>query len=370
MHEQEGVDQERRIRKDDAEHEGADLEAVYPGPFQGALAGVFGICLLVEYVVDAVDEKIERECEPQQNRQRSPREEVPSEPHPDRGRTYGVDPEHGPRDVKQTQDHSPKIYQRHPRKPYNIARVFTQLRRTTPRPLILACAISLVAAFFAVRYPNIKGTSVGSYLSTLLIALPSPIALLRYLGPRRATLSLLTLSIFGYAIEPIRVATGFPYGANYYSDALGPRLAGIVPDLLPLSYTPLVVGAVAAAWGTRLRLLHILYSTLLLVWMDAIIDPGAASLGFWVWPEGGAYYGVPLSNYAGWLLSGALATTLLLAAGQWSETPRPGLLDSAIIATSFWTGVAFISDMPAPAVLGALLLAYLLGRRSQLRASK
>jgi bisanhydrobacterioruberin hydratase len=248
--------------------------------------------------------------------------------------------------------------------------VFTQLRRTTPRPLILACALSLVAAFCAVRYPDIQGASVGSYVSTLLIALPSAVALFRYLGPRRATLSLISLSIFGYAIEAIGVATGFPYGAFYYSDALGPRLAGIVPYLLPLSYAPLVVGAVAASWGTRPPLLHIIYATLLLVWMDAVLDPGAAALGFWVWPQGGVYYGVPLSNYAGWLLSGALATVLLLAAGRWSEPPRPALLDSATIATSFWTGVAVLTGMVVPALLGASLFVYLLGRRSHLRAIK
>jgi len=248
--------------------------------------------------------------------------------------------------------------------------VFTQLRRATPRPLILACVLSLVAAFFAVHFPEVKGASVGSYISTFLIALPSAVALFFYLGLRRATLSLLALSILAYAIEALGVATGFPYGTFYYGDALGPRLAGIVPYLLPLSYAPLVVGAVTAAWGTRLRLLHILYATLLLVWMDAVIDPGAASLGFWTWPEGGTYYGVPLSNYAGWLLSGVLATTLLLATGRWSETPRPALLDSATIATSFWTGVAILSGMVAPALLGTLLFAYLLGRRSHLRAAK
>src|SRR5918992_582910 len=265
---------------------------------------------------------------------------------------------------------TPNIYQRHPRRPYNIARVFTQLRRTTPRPLILACALSLAAAFFAVRYPDVKGASVGSYVSTLLIALPSAVALFRYLGPRRATLSLLALSSLAFAIEAIGVATGFPYGAFYYGDALGPRLAGIVPYLLPLSYAPLVIGAVAASWGTRLRLPHVLYATLLLVWIDAVLDPGAASLGFWVWPQGGVYYGVPPSNYAGWLLSGALATTLLLATGRWSETPRPTLLDSATIATAFWTGVAFLSGMDAPALLGATLFAYLLGRRSHLHVVK
>jgi putative membrane protein len=265
---------------------------------------------------------------------------------------------------------TPNLYQRHPRGPVTIARVLTQLRRTTPRPLILACALSLVAAFFAVRYPDIRGASVGSYVSILLIALPSAVALFRYLGPRRATLSLLALSILAYAVEAIGVATGFPYGTFYYGDALGPRLAGLVPYLLPLSYAPLVVGAVAAAWGTRLRLLHVLYATLVLVWMDAVLDPGAASLGFWVWPQGGAYYGVPLSNYAGWLLSGFLATALLLATGRWSGTPRPTLLDSAIIATSFWTGVTVLSGMVAPALLGATLFAYLLGRRSYLRLTK
>jgi bisanhydrobacterioruberin hydratase len=248
--------------------------------------------------------------------------------------------------------------------------VFTQLRRTTPRPLIFACALALVAAFFAVHYPDVQGASLGSYLSTLLIALPSTVALFRYLGPRRATLSLISLSIFGYAIEAIGVATGLPYGDFYYGDALGPRLAGIVPYLLPLSYAPLVIGAVAASWGTRPRLLYVLYATLLLVWMDAVLDPGAAALGFWVWPEGGAYYGVPLTNYAGWLLSGAAATTLLLTTGKWSETPEPALLDSATIATSFWTGVAVLSDLVVPTLLGAILLAYLLVRRTHLRLAK
>ena len=244
--------------------------------------------------------------------------------------------------------------------------MLTQLRRTTPRLLILACALSLAAAFFAIRYPDIQGSSIGSYVSTLLIALPSAVALFRYLGPRRATLSLLAISILAYAIEAIGVTTGLPYGTFYYGDALGPRLVGIVPYLLPLSYAPLVVGAVAVAWGTRLRLLHVIHATLLLVWIDAVLDPGAASLGFWVWPQGGVYYGVPLSNYAGWLLSGALATSLLLTTGRWSETPRPALLDSATIATSFWTGVAILSGTVVPALLGVTLFAYLLGCRSHL----
>jgi len=248
--------------------------------------------------------------------------------------------------------------------------MLTQLRRATPRTLISACVLALLASFFATRFPDVPGASIGSYVSTLLIALPSTIALFAYLGPRRALLSLLALSAFAFAIESFGVATGVPYGDFYYGDALGPRAFDLVPLLLPLSYVPLVVGATAAAWTRGPRLLHIILATLLLVWMDAVLDPGAAFLGFWVWPEGGAYYGVPLSNYIGWLLSGAAATALLLVTGRWSNPPRPALLDSAAIATAFWTGVAALSSLTAPALLGASLFACLLARRAHLHTTK
>jgi putative membrane protein len=210
---------------------------------------------------------------------------------------------------------------------------------------------------------------IGSYVSTFLIALPSTIALFRYLGPRRACLSLLALSAFAYAVESLGEATGFPYGSFFYGDALGPTIAGLVPFLLPVSYVPLVVGAVAATWGGP-RLLHIAWSALILVWMDAVLDPGATSLGFWVWPEGGAYFGVPPGNFAGWLLSGALAAALLLATGRWTVPPRPTLLDSAAISTAFWTAVAAFSGLTLPALLGIVLFVYLLARRTYLYASR
>ena len=247
--------------------------------------------------------------------------------------------------------------------------MLTQFLRATPRPLILASAFFFATAFFALRFPNAPGAL--SYVSTLLIALPSLLALLRYLGPRRAALSLLALSAFGYAVEMVGVATGLPYGTFYYGDAMGQKALGLVPYLLPISYAPLVLGAVAASWqdgsGQTHRTFLILRSALILVLMDGVLDPGAASLGFWVWPAGGAYYGVPLSNYAGWLVSGVLAAALLLAVGRWRTAPPPGLLESAVLALAFWTGVAVFSALILPAVLGAALLIYLCARRSQLR---
>ena len=250
--------------------------------------------------------------------------------------------------------------------------MFTQTLRATPRPLILASALFFGTAYFAVRFPDVPGASVGSYASTFLITLPSFVALFRYLGSHRAVLSLLALSAFGYTVEAIGVSTGFPYGSFYYGDALGEKVLGLVPYLLPVSYAPLVIGATAASWnvglGLNYRFLLILRSALLLTLMDGVLDPGAVVLGLWVWPDGGVYYGVPPSNYAGWLLTGTLAAALLLAAGRWRSAPLPGLLDGAVLALAFWTGVAGFSGLVVPALLGAALFVYLLHRRSRLRS--
>ena len=250
-----------------------------------------------------------------------------------------------------------------------------------PRLLLAASALFFGAAYFTVRFPDVPGAGIASFISTLLIALPSFVALWRYLGLRRAVLALLALSAFGYAIETTGVATGFPYGPFYYGDALGPKVAGLVPYLLPLSWVPLVLGAVAATAPTvpekeyvsRRRVLWVFYAAVLLTLVDGVLDPGAASLGFWVWPDGGPYYGVPVSNYFGWLLSSSLAAAILLALGRrrWvSVPPPPGLLDSALVAVAFWVGVDLFSGLLLPAVLGIALFFYLLDRRTRLSSVK
>ena len=251
--------------------------------------------------------------------------------------------------------------------------------RAAPKFLLAACALFFCAAFFTARFPDVPGAGAGSFVSTLLISLPSFIALWRFLGPKGATVSLLALSAFGYAIETVGVATGFPYGPFYYGDALGPKVAGLVPYLLPLSWAPLVLGAVAATapprggTGPVRRAVHVALAAVLLTLVDGVLDPGAASLGFWVWPGGGAYHGVPLSNYLGWLLSSSLAAALLLGLGRgrWGrEAPPPGMLDSLLVALAFWVGVCVFSGLPFPALLGTGLFLLLLRRRARLVAAR
>lgn len=250
-------------------------------------------------------------------------------------------------------------------------------RLRAPRLLLATSVLFFGGAYLTVRFPSVPGEWVGSFVSTFLIALPSFVALWRYLGPRRATLSLVSLSALGFAVEIIGVVSGFPYGSFYYGESLGPKVAALVPYLLPLSWVPLVLGSVAATaplgkTGSRgRRLCWVLAAAALLTLVDGVLDPGATSLGFWVWPGGGFYYGVPVTNYLGWLFSSTLAAALLLSLGCWWEsTPLPpSVLDSTLIALAFWLGVAVFFGLTLPAVLGMALYLFLLRRRLRLGAA-
>ena len=131
---------------------------------------------------------------------------------------------------------------------------------------------------------------------------------------RRAAGWLGVLIAYTYAIEAIGVRTGWPYGTFEYAVSLGPMLGG-VPVALPVFFVPLVVnayllylllsdGRVSSGW---VRLLAV---ALVVVAMDVVLDPGAVAVGFWTF-GGGGFYGVPLSNYAGWVLSATVAVAAL-----------------------------------------------------------
>ena len=136
------------------------------------------------------------------------------------------------------------------------------------------------------------------------------------LTKRRAGVALAVLSAYAYGIEYVGTTTGWPYGAFSYGVNLGPMIAGEVPLALPVFFFPLVLNSYLLCLlllGSRarravVRLPAVVAAVLL---MDLVLDPAAVSLGFWSYAGGGAYYGVPWSNYAGWVLSATVAVALL-----------------------------------------------------------
>ncbi|EMA35425.1 bisanhydrobacterioruberin hydratase [Halobiforma nitratireducens] len=134
------------------------------------------------------------------------------------------------------------------------------------------------------------------------------------------------LTAYTYAIEMVGVRTDWPYGAFEYTIQLGPMLLGEVPIALPLFFIPLVLNAylltllVLGDWSDRL-LVRVPVAIAAVVAIDVVLDPAAVAIGFWAFESGG-FYGVPLSNYAGWVLSGTVAVALVDLAFE-----RSGLLE-------------------------------------------
>jgi len=228
-------------------------------------------------------------------------------------------------------------------------------------------AISLLASAEGLLPAPLAFNPLLILLGVLVMRLPLVGGLLE-LVDRRATLALCVLVAYSYAVEFVGVTTGLPYGDFSYGVALGP-MVGDIPLALPLLFVPLVLNSyllVTLLLGARARhpLLRIGGVVAAVVAVDLVLDPAAVALGFWQY-ESGAYYGVPLSNYAGWLLSAVVATLLVdLAFDRRALRDRvrecPYVLDDMVSFVLLWGVVNAVYGAWIPvAIAGAFALALL-----------
>jgi uncharacterized membrane protein len=157
----------------------------------------------------------------------------------------------------------------------------------------------------------------------------------------------------GFAVELCGVATGRPFGHYRYGPGLGPRVGG-VPLLAAAAWAMMArpAWAVAGLIDRRRAARAALAAGALTAW-DVFLDPRMVREGYWEWPRGGRYAGVPLSNYLGWLVTGA-GVFAVWAAVDGDDPPSDGAL--ALYAWT-WLGEtvanAAIWRRPRVAIAGA-----------------
>lgn len=150
-------------------------------------------------------------------------------------------------------------------------------------------------------------------------------------GSRRALLLLaLTLGI-SFAFEAVGVRTGRIFGPYHYTERLGPLLFGLVPPLIPIAWFMMIyasqdlVERVVDARGTS-RLGNAVWlaalSALATTAWDLVMDPIMVAGGHWVWEVDGGYFGIPLQNYVGWLVT-TFTILLLFRLFTLRMQPRP-----------------------------------------------
>lgn len=119
-------------------------------------------------------------------------------------------------------------------------------------------------------------------------------------------------SFVGGVAELVGTTSGIPFGVYSYTDWLGPKLLDHVPYLIPPSWyaVSLVSHDLASRLTTR-RWERIGATAVFMLLWDVSLDPAMNdAFPFWNYPGGGFYYGMPASNWAGWI-----AVTVIIAWG-------------------------------------------------------
>jgi putative membrane protein len=176
-------------------------------------------------------------------------------------------------------------------------------RRVTPARVLLGALVGAQVAYG--RLPARR--LVGATRAIVGLMLAASVAdAIDARGARRGAGAVAAAGGIGFATELAGVATGRPFGHYTYSAQLGPRVGG-VPLLAAAAWAMMarpswvVAGLIA---GRRSALRIPLAAGALTAW-DVFLDPRMAREGYWSWPGGGRYEGIPASNFLGWFATGA-----------------------------------------------------------------
>jgi uncharacterized membrane protein len=204
--------------------------------------------------------------------------------------------------------------------PFHCRSVIFKLHSACP---VIVMNRSLIAAswifFFATMYlilaeavsPWFGLPGLGNIGFTLAFVLFSLLHCAVQEGVRFTAVFFAISAFISYVFEEIGVRTGLIYGSYHYSDMLGAKL-GHVPIIIPLAWFMMIYPSWMVARsilrGTDLRsfvgvIALALVAALTITGWDMVMDPGMARAHNWIWEQGGSYFGVPLRNYFGWILT-------------------------------------------------------------------
>ena len=170
------------------------------------------------------------------------------------------------------------------------------------------------------------------------------LAALLHAGGKLGARSALTIFTVAFSIslasELLGTATGFPFGPYSYTTQLGYRIGGLVPFNIPTSwffmlYCSLAIcgrvlpvrGLERGAAAGREKWRWAAVAGLVLTAWDVSMDPAMVRTTHWLWHltpaaqqstlrrifVSDAFYGMPISNWIGWLLTGILVSRAMLA---------------------------------------------------------
>ena len=197
---------------------------------------------------------------------------------------------------------------------------------------------------------------VGSFATTTANAV-------RRWGGTRASTAAAVTAVGTTAVERVGTLTGLPFGRYAYTAALQPQVAH-VPAIVPLAWfamgLPAREAAHAALGARSTPVTRIALGSAALTAWDLFLDPQMVGEGYWVWARRGLYRGIPMSNFAGWFLTGlavmALFEITLPPADRSTDADGPLVAEYGYMAVMETIGFAKYFRDPLVAAVGGLAM--------------
>jgi uncharacterized membrane protein len=201
----------------------------------------------------------------------------------------------------------------------------------------------------------------------------------------RKTAILVFIASFGISLgsELLGTSTGLPFGPYSYTNQLGYKVFGLVPFNIPTSWFFMLYCSLAicgrllpAKDDSTSRWWWSLIAGFVLTAWDVSMDPAMVASVHWLWhlPPlegmplwqsiliGGHFYGMPLSNWLGWLLTGIVVSRVMLTIvppTTWARNVSPSNFPLALYAVNavLPLGICAGRGLWAAFVLGAIAMA-------------
>ena len=234
-----------------------------------------------------------------------------------------------------------------------------------PRTRTSRLSWSLVGAAVLVQivYPLVPAGAADAVTvgSVVVFFLASVADAVRVHGARGGLALLGVAGGGGLLAEAVGLGTGLPFGPYVYTDTLGPELLG-VPLVVPLAWAMMAWPAlvVGRALGRRHGVVVVAVGAAALATWDLFLDPQMVAAGHWVWlapaPALPLVPGVPLTNYAGWLVVAVLVVGALhRALGPGPVSGPASALYLWVYASSVLAHLVFFG-LPGSALVGGVVM--------------
>ena len=239
------------------------------------------------------------------------------------------------------------------------------------------------------------GYLYGGQTTVVLGAITGFALLASGVGMRRAGVVFAAAFTLSLIAELAGTSTGMPFGAYGYSDQLGYKIAGLVPFNIPTSWFYMLVASLAICAhflpskddGASRWWWALVGGFVLTAW-DVSMDPAMVKTNHWLWRVSDLsdrsaisqfigtpfFFGMPLTNWLGWLLTGVLVARVMLSLippSTWARTLAKSPLPLALYAVNglLPLAICFAQDMQLAGVLGVLAMGIPLGAAVRARAA-